>query len=80
MKDLALLPDWFSREEVGHEHAVGAGAGELPLERGEHCRHLLQAVLVLLERGQLGQQLCVKKNTMKLLLCIKNFRIAHLCI
>ena len=57
MEHLALLPHWFSREEVGHQDAVGAGAGELPLERGEHGRHLLEAVLVLLERGQLGQQL-----------------------
>ena len=64
VEDLALFSDRFSREEVRHEDAGGTGAGELPLERGEHSRHLLQAVLVLLEGGQLGQQLCLKKNIM----------------
>ena len=62
VEDLALFSDRFSREEVRHEDAGGTGAGELPLERGEHSRHLLQAVLVFLEGGQLGQQLCLKKN------------------
>ena len=62
VEDLALFSDRFSCLIRGYEDAGGTGAGELPLERGEHCRHLLQAVLVLLERGQLGQQLCVREN------------------
>ena len=65
MEDLALFPDGFSRQEVGHEDAGGAGAGELPLQRGEHGRHLLQAVLVLLERGQLRQQLWEEEQNEK---------------
>ena len=59
MKNIALFPSGFSKQNAADDLRGLPGRGELVVERSQHGGDLLQAVPVLTAGGQPGQELNV---------------------